>query len=305
MPSMTLQEKSDSTVMFADISGSSLLYKQHGNVKANSLINTIISHMSEIIASYHGKIIKTIGDEIMASFSNPDRAVKAALELQRTCQDHPGSGELQLRIGIDYGEVIEKKDDLFGETVNNAAYLTSIANRGKVLMTSHTFQMLTHKSRESCSEYDKVVMKGHTHKTNIYRLFWEESPIEGNSGVTQHVGNFEFTQSSNFRTLELIYKDRKQIIDTTNTPFQIGRNEYQSSLFISSEFASRDHCQIIYRRGKFILSDHSTNGTYISQNNQPEIYLRREELPLLQLGEIGIGQPGHDAGSEIILFKTL
>jgi len=54
-------------VMFADISGSSRLYKQRGNTVAQGLITAIFTSMRGIIDSYHGSIIKTIGDEIMAT----------------------------------------------------------------------------------------------------------------------------------------------------------------------------------------------------------------------------------------------
>lgn len=290
-------------VLFADISGSSKLYAQLGNEAASLLVNTILGKLSEVIDSYHGRIIKTIGDEIMASFDNCDRAVKSALELQRACLQHSGSAQLKLRIGMDFGEVLQEQEDLFGETVNNAAYLTSIASRGKILITAATLDKLTHSSRNSCSEYDKVILKGQTQKSSIYRIFWEQLPGAGHHAVTQHVGNFEFTRASNFRMLELVYRGQSQRIDATSTPFLIGRNETESSLFISSEFASRDHCRILYRRGKFILADHSTNGTYITQNSQREIYLRREELPLLEFGRISLGQPGADAGTEILTFR--
>jgi adenylate cyclase len=300
---MTSTSPTNCAVLFADISGSSQLYAQLGNQAAKQLINAILVNLAEIISSYHGRIIKTIGDEIMASFDNCDRAVKAALELQLSCLRQSGPSQLKLRIGIDFGEVLQEQNDLFRETMNNAAFLTSIASRGKILISAAALQKLTHSARENCSEYDKIILKGQTQKTSIYRISWEQSQGIQDSEATQHVGNFEFTRGSHFQVLELAYKGQSYLIDPTKTPFLIGRNETESTLFISSSFASRDHCRIIYSRGKFILSDHSTNGTYIAQNMLPEIYLQREELPLLESGRISIGQPGKDAGAEILTFN--
>lgn len=167
---MTSTTPTNCAVLFADISGSSQLYAQLGNQAAKQLINAILVKLAEIISSYHGRIIKTIGDEIMASFDNFDRAVKAALELQLSCLRQSGPSKLKLRIGIDFGEVLQEQNDLFGETVNNAAFLTSIASRGKILISAAALQKLTHSARDNCSEYDKIILKGRTQKTSIYRI---------------------------------------------------------------------------------------------------------------------------------------
>ncbi len=85
--------------------------------------------------------------------------------------------------------------------------------------------------------------------------------------------------------------------------FTIGRNSGVSPLLMNNEFASKDHCHIIYRRGKFILCDMSTNGTYVTQNNHKEIYLRHEELPLIGQGIIAIGQSSRQTGDDVIKYS--
>ncbi|MDG2090505.1 MAG: FHA domain-containing protein [Gammaproteobacteria bacterium] len=117
------------------------------------------------------------------------------------------------------------------------------------------------------------------------------------------MGIQDFTKAGKLNKLILIYNNQELIIPSNFGTFTIGRNTGVSSLFIKSEFASRDHCQIIYRRGKFILCDTSTNGTYVTQHKQKEIYLRREELPLTIEGLIVIGQSSKQAGDDIIKYQ--
>ena len=60
----------------------------------------------------------------------------------------------------------------------------------------------------------------------------------------------------------------------------------------------------MYRRGKFVLIDHSTNGTFIQPDGAQEIYLRREELPLLGDGTITLGISQSASNKDIIQFES-
>lgn len=296
-------EKFISTVMFADISGSSPLYKKLGDAKANALIQQLLLMMTEITVKHHGKVIKTIGDEIMTCFDRADSAADAAREMQESCKNFRPDMTLKLRIGIDTGGIIAQQNDLFGETVNNAAYLTGIAKGGKILLSKNAFDSLGLNSQKLCYEYDNIILKGHTIKTRLFRIHWEQKADENYNEATVFRGTQDITRNAKLNRLELNYKNQRSILTTDMEPFTIGRNSGVSSLSITNEFASRDHCHIIYRRGKFILCDMSTNGTYVTQNNQKEIYLRREELPLISRGIIAIGQPATNAGDNVIRYS--
>ena len=76
-------------VMFADVSGSSELYKQLGDTEANRLISAKLSSMAQIILNCNGRIIKTIGDEIMAHFPKPVDGLNAAIGIQNVAPRTP------------------------------------------------------------------------------------------------------------------------------------------------------------------------------------------------------------------------
>lgn len=285
-------------IMFADVSGSSALYKRLGNLKAKRSVDSAIALMTEITHYYGGEVVKTLGDEIMARFDDAESACKAAVSIQRQSR---ASG-VALRIGMAYGPALVEADDVFGETVNDAAFVAHIARAKQIVMTQSLAHRLEGDLRHACQEFDRVAVKGSTQRTLIYRLQWE-SPTQSHSATT--VMSIEEISGHMSRYQLLLQVAGQSItIHPEQTPYVIGRDKERAHLHIKSGLASRDHCHILFRRGKFVLVDHSTNGTYVWGPDQPEIYLRREELPLLGSGTISIGQPEARAGTWLIHYRA-
>ncbi|WP_341938572.1 adenylate/guanylate cyclase domain-containing protein [Marinimicrobium sp. C2-29] len=285
-------------IMFADVSGSSALYKRLGNLKAKRSVDSAIALMTEITIYYGGEVVKTLGDEIMARFDDAESACKAAVSIQRQSR----AGGVALRIGMAYGPALLEADDVFGETVNDAAFVAHIARAKQIVMTQSLAHRLEGDLRHACQEFDRVAVKGSTQRTLIYRLQWESS-TQSHSATT--VMSIEEISGHMSRYQLLLQVAGQSItINPEQTPYTIGRDEGRAHLHIKSGLASRDHCHILFRRGKFVLVDHSTNGTYVWGPDQPEIYLRREELPLLGSGTISIGQPEARAGTWLIHYRA-
>jgi hypothetical protein len=152
-----------------------------------------------------------------------------------------------------------------------------------------------------CQEFDRINIKGESEKSLIYRVVWEKGQ-EGH-GATTVMSLNHITQKVENASITLMYKDQTIEIEPDNLPFVIGRNHRKVNLHINSTVASRDHCQIVLRRGKYVLLDHSTNGTYVKTPDQPEMYLRREELPLNGEGTISIGRRAYQQEDLTISYK--
>jgi class 3 adenylate cyclase len=289
------------TILFADVSGSSALYKSLGNEKAKSIIDQMIGVMTYNTEKYQGRVIKTIGDEIMACFDDCEKACRAAIAIQREIEGLSHGYTLGVRIGIGFGKTLEEGHDLFGEAVNDAAFVTGIAKSSQILLTESVAQQLPEPLRQSVQEFDQVTIKGSLHDSTIYRLFWK-TPTSGFS-ETQVFSVQTVNEHLDTNQLLLTVGNRQFSISPETTPFVIGRNQQQVNLLIDNELVSRDHCHIVFRRGKFVLIDHSTNGTYIKPEDAQEIYLRREELPLLGNGTISLGISNHSPEATLIRFE--
>lgn len=277
-------------IMFADVCGSSGLYKDLGNHAAEYKIRQLLSQVMEVIGEHQGLVVKTIGDEVMARFETAEQAVEASIAIQRNVSRQGGA--LQLRIGLGYGELLLKDDDVFGDTVNDAAFVAHIARAEEIVATSGLFNSLSTDITPRCHEFDRLALKGGADKTLVYRIDWQQ-PAD-NINATRVMSVIENTQRVDPQRLTLLTGLQEIEISPDLTPFHFGRSS-QVNLMVDSNFASRDHCHLLYRRGKFVLIDHSTNGTYVTPSGQAEIYLRREELPLSQSGEISLGCPSKNS----------
>tara|TARA_B100000446_G_scaffold16724_2_gene14230 strand:+ start:16096 stop:16995 length:900 start_codon:yes stop_codon:yes gene_type:complete len=287
-------------VMFADLSGSSSLYKLLGNLGAKTKIDDTLNAMIDEVSLHEGQLIKTIGDEIMVSFSEAEKACHCAQILQR--QTALTKTQLPVRIGIAFGETLIDQDDVFGETVNDAAHLTHIARAGQILLTQATADALPDNMRQHCHQFDRVAIKGGDSKSLIYRLHWESQTQAHNATAVMTLDDPRHNPTSAHIHLQL--GEQSLHLLPEHTPFILGRDSNSANLRVNSHLASREHCEIVFRRGKFVLVDHSTNGTYVASPPQEEIYLRREELPLMGEGTLSLGQSAEKGGELVVRFKA-
>ena len=100
--------------------------------------------------------------------------------------------------------------------------------------------------------------------------------------------------------IQLTYKGIQYLIRSEDTPYYIGRDENKCDLKVQADQVSRVHCRINFSRGKFVLVDQSTNGCYVKSVNKDEMYIRREEYPLLGNMALSLGVRMIDGNNEII-----
>ncbi|HEY9035676.1 MAG TPA: adenylate/guanylate cyclase domain-containing protein [Pseudomonadales bacterium] len=277
-----------SAIVFADIAGSSRLYKEQGDDRARELIAAALDEMSAVATRHHGRVIKTIGDEIMVQFSSATDAIEATINIQRL--RHKSQPRLQARIGVHFGPTISQAGDVFGEAVNDAAALVRIAKGGQIITSTETVRELSDRLKAQARRFDRVKLKGADESTVIYVMDWEQETTAAEATQVMSAINDDTQTIPPGGLLELIYRDKRTGISPNHTPFIVGRDHGIAHLQILSTVASRDHFRIEYRRGKFILADNSTNGTWVQLEGHEPAYLRREELPLTGPGIISVGQ---------------
>lgn len=271
-------------IMFVDVEGSTKLYEKEGDQKAQQIIERCLSIVSDTIKNCGGTIIKYIGDEAMCRFPNEDTGVDAACKIQEALEASSASEKLPaVRIGLHYGVAIEKDDDVFGDAVNVAARVASIAKGRQIITTEDTVQNLSDNYLKITREFDKTPIKGKEGELTIYEVMWKPD-VSTRMHTTIKSGS-----EDGATLLSIIYDGKEYNIKANSPDFLIGRDD-RCDLIVNSDYSSRIHAHIEFRRGKFVLVDESTNGTFISMNNKNEIFLRREESPLVGVGEIVLGE---------------
>jgi class 3 adenylate cyclase len=288
-------------IMFADIAGSTRLYNQLGDDKAELLISTRLDIMCNITANNNGRVIKKIGDEIMCQFPTAEDAALAATEMHVKKITNDDMYPLNIRVGLHYGNTIEKNNDIFGDAVNIAARMAAIAKANQSIATESFVELLSSASKSKTRLFDSARVKGIDEEIKIYQLLWEEGNVT-TFATAYHIqqiaqANVSIVLKSNAE--EHFYTD----IDM-NSAISIGRDD-SCDITIDAKFASRSHVNLEFRRGKFVLVDYSTNGTFVKLNNQETIFIRREELPLIGEGYISPGEDYRAGNSGNIYFSVL
>ncbi|ORB69422.1 hypothetical protein BST45_09380 [Mycobacterium shinjukuense] len=128
-------------LLFTDLRGSTALYERVGDATAYNLVREHFTLLAAIVRDHDGAVVKTIGDAVMAAFTDPAQAVRAALAMQAgiAASAHSGS-DLVLKVGVHAGPsvVVTLNDrlDYFGSTVNMAARLQG-QSAGDDIVLSH------------------------------------------------------------------------------------------------------------------------------------------------------------------------
>jgi adenylate cyclase len=118
-------------VGFADMVGFTSLTREIGDAELGALVEEFEARASDVVARGGGRVIKTIGDEVL--FVADD--VHAAADIgMRLSEELPDESMPDLRVGLAYGTVLSRLGDVYGEPVNLASRLTSIARPGTVLV---------------------------------------------------------------------------------------------------------------------------------------------------------------------------
>jgi adenylate cyclase len=271
-------------VLFADVSGSTKLYETVGDDAAHEAIDLCVRLFSALTVQHGGRVVKTIGDEVMAIFPDAAKAGSAARDIQLSVNDMAPVGKVRLgvRIGMHHGPLVEKAGDVFGDTVNLAARLTEMASRGQIITSLETVEKLTAIQKMDCRQLYTIPVKGKDKEVPICEMMWTDT-----DDATQVVAQHASTDAGN--ALRLVYRSRVVALSGDKRSIVLGRDG-TADLVIPDRMASRAHCEIERRQDKFVLADRSANGTYLSIDGDREIVLRREEALLRGHGFITLGQ---------------
>jgi class 3 adenylate cyclase len=282
-------------VLFVDIVGSTRLYREVGNERAEALVAAALDRAADSAARHQGKRVKSIGDAAMCSFPDAAHAARAATEMQQQARHPPVEADpvlLELRIGFAFGEAVERDGDYFGDVVNIAARLSDLAKAGQILTTEEAAGALPDKLRKSARLFDHTPVKGVSEPVTVSQLVWDSRGQTEVLSADHVVGALK---------LDLQYGDKNVVLTPLKLPFVLGRQP-DCGLVVEAPFASRHHLRIEYRRGKFVLVDESTNGTYVAHQGESDetlSYVRNEPFALVGSGRFWLGARPEEGGEAV------
>lgn len=287
-------------LLFVDIADSTLLYELAGDRKAAALTQRVLEGLRRIVGENGGTVVKSLGDGLLACFPMSDGATRAALAMMERQADFG----LRLRAGLNFGPVIAGPGDLYGDACNVAARLESIARPGEILATDDLVDRLSPPLRKRTRLLNSVAVKGKAAPVRVHQVRDGSAPPEAEDNATVALTTSVPGSGRGLPSLRLSGRGT----DATLTPLlprvTVGRDE-SCGLRISSRRTSRQHAVIDFSRGGFLLTDHSTNGTFIRTGGSPSLLLRRDSTKLTGSGLIGFGgEPRRPDEDHVLAFQV-
>ncbi|HTT01839.1 MAG TPA: adenylate/guanylate cyclase domain-containing protein [Steroidobacteraceae bacterium] len=287
-------------ILFADVVGSTRLYELMGDLRARDMVAICIEVMRGATEQHQGTVIKTMGDEVMASFPSADQALNAAAQMQQQISKHSQlkvEGQpVAIRVGSHFGPVVLENRDVFGATVHTANRMTSQAKAGQVMTTAAMVERLSPQWRAAVRQIDIATLKGQGNEVALYEVLWQTED------VTSMVPAIALASKSGPAVrLRLRFQERDLVLDDHHTSIAIGRAE-DNDVVIQGNLISRIHARIEINRHKFVLIDQSTNGTFVQTDDGEEAFVRRDSLQIKGKGMIGLGKLPEPDSPQTIRF---
>jgi adenylate cyclase len=301
-PKGVMVKEIELTILFADVVGSTQLYESLGDERAREIVAVCIDCMRQATEQHNGTVIKTMGDEVMATFPTPDDALNAGTRMQHQIAGSPDlsvSGvPVTIRIGCHHGAVVLENRDIFGSAVHTANRMTSQAKGGQILTTAGTVNRLSPEWRSAVRQIDVAHIKGQSTEMALYEVLWQADDV---TSMLPSI-KLEATDIATQTRLVVEQDGKKYVLDGTNTGLTIGRAD-GNGLVIKGNLISRQHARIELRKSHFVLVDQSTNGTFVRvDGDDDEVFVRRDSFQLHGSGTISLGKKAQVAGNEKIHF---
>lgn len=169
--------RKETTILFTDIVKYSTYTSKYGDNAANEMLTKHNQLLFPVVGEFRGKIIKTIGDSIMACFDSADDAVAATVKMQMLLDEHNrtemGEHKIKVRTGMNTGKGIFEGNDVFGDVVNMASRVEGMADGDEILISSDTFYAMKNRQTYNLRSLGMKRLKGKEELVEIFEVIWK------------------------------------------------------------------------------------------------------------------------------------
>src|SRR5712671_6387446 len=176
-------ERRLTAILAADVAG----YSRLMGADEEGTFAGLKAHRRELVdrklKSHRGRLIKTTGDGMLVEFASAVDAVRCAVEVQRAMVGRnasvPSEQRIEFRVGINVGDVIEDEGDIFGDGVNVAARLESIADRGGICISRQVLDQVEGKLDVTYRELGRQNLKNIAKPVEVYAIHLDATASPG------------------------------------------------------------------------------------------------------------------------------
>ena len=300
-----------STVVFTDLHGSTAVFEALGNAKAAETVTQITSSIAQCCVDHGGRVVKTLGDGVLALFANGQEAVDAVVALQREhserAQGVASHLRMPMRIGVASGEVEIVAGDCYGDAVNVAARLCDLCGPHQIWVNAAALDSANEAPGVTFRILGPIAIRGRAEPCTVYQIEWQEAQT---SDVLTMQGSVDPLYASGEldalgRQVVLAWNEERRSYQSFELPVLLGRVS-TVDFVVNDPRVSRTHARLDWRNGSVMLVDLSSYGTWVrfSGGRSNEVLLRREECVLHGQGELALGGPFSDATVPVVTFAV-
>jgi len=300
-----------STVVFADLYGSTGVFEALGNAKATEAVTRITGWVAQKFSAHGGRVVKFLGDGVLATFQDSAKALGAVVDMQRAYQhvlsNMPPKTYMPLRIGVVRGDVEVVDDDCYGDAVNIAARLSELTGPHQIWANSTVINDNAASTEMRVRLLGPIHIRGRSEPCTVYQVEWQED-------VNSEFFTIAATMDSQLDPdsadalggqIELSWLDTRRTFKSFEMPIYVGRSR-QAEFMVNDARVSRTHVRVDWRNGCVVLVDVSSYGSWVRfSGGGADLLLRREECVLHGRGEIALGSPFSDLSAPVLTFSVL
>ena len=295
------------SVIFADLTGSTSAFEALGNERATQVVTRLTQLMGETCASHHGRVVKTLGDGVLALFERERDAVDAMVELQRTHRARiaqwPPHLMMQIKVGMANGEIVQVDGDCFGEPVNLAARLCDLAAPGEIWATQILGDAVAPAPGVRVRPLGPIPIRGLADARELCQIDWDSEDSTDLLTLPASLGDVFPPADPVPGRIELSWLDVSAVYQADQLPIHLGRQS-DAEFGVNDPRVSRRHARIDWVDSHFVLTDLSSYGTWVRfPGGQADLALRRSACVLLERGEIALGAPFSDFTVPTVSFS--
>ena len=298
------------TVVFADLMGSTGVFETIGNVQASRVVTRLTQWIAEICVVHNGQVIKTLGDGVLAVFPHAPDAINAVVELQRKHQKRIASStagtKMPIRIGVARGDVEFVDGDCYGDAVNVASRLSDLTGPHQIWANSDSLDGAVEADGVRFRPLGPITIRGRVEPCAVFQVEWHEN-LTSDFLTMQAALDSQRDQLEKDLLggeIELVWLDVRKRFRSAQLPIHIGRVS-QAEFVVNDPRVSRAHARIDWRNGSILLVDVSTYGSWIRfSGGGADLLLRREECVLHGRGEIALGASFSDLSVPTVMFSV-
>lgn len=283
------------TVMFADLTGSTAVFEAMGNEAATQAITALTQWIAQVVTDHDGRVVKMLGDGVLGLFPDGSSAIQAVVELQREhARRKVGRGaasRMELQVGLDCGDIVEVDGDCYGDAVNVAARLSDLSGARQIWATQEVVrQTRTPPPGARFHALGPVPIRGKAQVRHLFRIEWQEDTSTDMMTLPAfEPGSGMMARPAPAGRIELRHLDHAEAFSTADLPIHIGRSR-EAEFVVADPRVSRLHVRIEWRNNSFIAVDLSSYGTCVQfQGADAVVRLRRDECVLHGSGDIALG----------------